>query len=121
MILGVTGGRDFADRDLVFETLDELKRTRLLELVVHGACPTGADRFTEQWCHRTGIDMATFPALWHARGKRAGPIRNAAMLRFIKIDLVVAFPGNRGTADMIAKARLARIPVTEVTHQGALF
>jgi hypothetical protein len=55
-----------------------------------------------------------FPAQWDRYGEAAGPIRNAWMLEFGKPDLVVAFPGGRGTADMISKARKAGIEVCEV-------
>jgi hypothetical protein len=39
-------------------------------------------------------------------------------LRKGKPDLVIAFPGGRGTADMVARARKAGVPV-EVVEPGA--
>lgn len=44
-------------------------------------------------------------------GKAAGPIRNQRMLDEGKPDLVVAFPGGRGTADMVRRAKAAGVPV----------
>ena len=44
----------------------------------------------------------------------AGPRRNARMLAEGKPDLVVAFPGGRGTADMVSKARAAKVEVMEI-------
>lgn len=47
-------------------------------------------------------------------GKSAGPIRNQTMLDDGKPDLVLAFPGGRGTADMVAKAEKHGIPVRRI-------
>lgn len=44
----------------------------------------------------------------------AGPARNARMLAEGEPDLVVAFPGGDGTADMVNKARAAGVEVREV-------
>jgi predicted Rossmann-fold nucleotide-binding protein len=40
-------------------------------------------------------------------------MRNARMLTY-KPDLVIAFPGGRGTEDMISQARTAGVTVTKV-------
>jgi len=53
----------------------------------------------------------TFDAEWHRHGKRAGPIRNQRMLEEGQPDLIVAFPGGHGTADMVRRARQAGIEV----------
>jgi ABC-type Fe3+-hydroxamate transport system substrate-binding protein len=45
-------------------------------------------------------------------GPSAGPIRNGRMLEY-KPDLVIAFPGGRGTANMVKQARKAGIAVVE--------
>jgi hypothetical protein len=49
------------------------------------------------------------------QGKAAGPIRNQRMIDEGKPDLVIAFPGGRGTADMVSRAKKAGIPVQEIT------
>jgi predicted Rossmann-fold nucleotide-binding protein len=55
-----------------------------------------------------------FPANWPKHGKGAGFIRNQQMLNEGKPDLMIAFPGGKGTADMIEKAIKAGIKVIEV-------
>lgn len=55
-----------------------------------------------------GVPTIACPADWRARGKRAGAIRNREMLRH-KPDIVVAFAGGRGTADMVSVAARAGI------------
>lgn len=45
------------------------------------------------------------------REAAAGPIRNSRMLREGKPDLVLAFPGHGGTADMVKQAGEAGVGV----------
>ncbi len=56
-----------------------------------------------------------YEADWHEHGRAAGPIRNARMIAEGRPDLVIAFPGGRGTADMVSRARKAGIEVREVS------
>lgn len=53
-------------------------------------------------------------AEWNKYGKQAGILRNQAMIDLHSPTLIVAFPGGTGTADMIARARKAGIPVLEI-------
>jgi hypothetical protein len=50
------------------------------------------------------------PALWTQHGKKAGPMRNQAMVDLLP-EIGIAFPGGNGTADMAARCRAAKIPV----------
>ncbi|ONK10344.1 SLOG family protein [Streptomyces sp. MP131-18] len=50
-------------------------------LVVHGACPTGADSAASEWCRATRCGMEEkHPADWTRHGKKAGPARNQLMV-----------------------------------------
>jgi hypothetical protein len=69
-----------------------------------------------KWAAYNGIPIAEFPAQWDLHGKRAGYLRNKQMLEEGQPDLVVAFPGGRGTADMVRQSREAGVPVIEVTE-----
>ena len=62
-----------------------------------------------------GIPVKTFEADWDRHGKAAGPIRNKQMLDEGKPDLVVAFEGGKGTANMIAQAEAAGVRVFRAT------
>lgn len=110
----VCGGRDFADYDLLKTTLSALQITRgRFALVIHGAA-RGADRMAGTYAERHDIPCHEYPADWQAHGKAAGPLRNQQMLKLGKPDLVVAFAGGRGTADMVQQARAANVEVIEV-------
>jgi hypothetical protein len=52
---------------------------------------------------------------WGQYGAPAGPIRNKTMLTQGRPDVVLAFPGGTGTADMKRQARRAGVRVVEVT------
>jgi len=105
----VCGGRDYNDRETVGRVLSNLNPS----LVIEGGA-TGADRLARLWAARTTTDVDTYEADWRTHGKAAGPIRNQRMLDEGKPDLVVAFPGGRGTADMIRRAEAAGMPVQRV-------
>lgn len=124
----VCGGRDYADRDKVYKTLYDICDEFLLWspedehgnklpgpiTIINGAAK-GADNIATDWAvvNRTGLKE--YPADWDKHGKAAGYIRNKQMLDEGKPDLVIAFPGGVGTANMVKLAREAGIEVREVT------
>lgn len=108
----VCGGRDFNDESLVMKTLDQIDRQHGIVEIVHGAA-RGADSLAGKWADTRFRTVTEFPANWQAHGKAAGPIRNQEMLGHTP-DLVVAFPGGRGTADMVRRAKAEGILVFEV-------
>ena len=107
----VCGGRTYSDRQKVYDTLDLLSPPPIT--VIHGAA-RGADTLAADWAALRNVPAVWGLADWKAYGRSAGPIRNQRMLNEGKPDLVVAFPGGRGTADMIKRARTAGVPVIEV-------
>ena len=116
----VCGGRDYANWFRVYRTLDALLWKHGTLTVIHGGAK-GADALAAGWCARRVrretpgmIETIEERADWKAHGKAAGPIRNARMIEEHKPDLVLAFPGGRGTADMCAKARAAGVKVMEI-------
>ena len=100
------GGRDFHNYRTVCTILDEIKPTEL----VHGAAK-GADNLIGRYASEHNIPCHEFPAQWGQYGKSAGWRRNSEMLLTSKPDLVVAFPGGKGTAHMVNIARLHGYPV----------
>ena len=107
----ITGGRDFADRQLLFETLDRLHAARGFTLVIHGAAK-GADSLADEWAKERGIEVQARPADWKKHGRAAGPIRNQEMLKE-NPQLVVAFPGGKGTANMVGHLACCRFVGSE--------
>jgi hypothetical protein len=82
--------------------------------VVHGDA-RGADQQGGAWGRAKGLHEVKVAALWDIYGKAAGSIRNRAMLELLLpgIDVVISFPGGRGTADMVSRALKAGFSVIE--------
>lgn len=115
----VCGGRNFANKHLVYTTLDNLHATfGPFECVIEGGA-RGADHFAAIWSVRENIaERLKFQADWSTYGLAAGPRRNQIMIDEGKPDLVVAFSGGRGTADMVSRARKAGITVVHVPERA---
>lgn len=84
--------------------------------IIHGKAK-GGDTIAQDFATNQWLKEEQYPADWEKHGKAAGHIRNQQMLDEGKPDIVVAFPGGRGTADMIRRAKAANIPVVEVEYQ----
>lgn len=82
--------------------------------IIHGACRSGADLWADEWAVVNWTQIEEYPADWAKYGRAAGPIRNRRMISEGKPDLVLAFPGGRGTSDMVRRAELAGITVERV-------
>lgn len=111
----VCGGRKFYGKALLKKTLDELHAKTPITCIINGKCKTGADFLATHWATAYGgMKVEEYEAQWDAQGNSAGPIRNTMMLKASRPDLVVAFKGNNGTADMVRKAKAAGVKVLEV-------
>lgn len=109
----VCGGRDFKDRKAVFGMLDAMPK---ITLVVSGAA-RGADTLADEWAQARGVARIICPANWDGEGRAAGYWRNERMARNISpIHRVIAFPGGRGTENMVDIAKKRGIPVTFYTE-----
>lgn len=106
----VCGGRDFNEYESLEYFLDAFRAENDVSVVIHGAA-RGADSMAGEWAKSRGIPVIVFPADWNRHGRAAGPIRNKKMLDEGKPNLVISFPGGRGTANMMEQARAAGVPV----------
>jgi hypothetical protein len=119
----VTGSRSWTDAVAVGEAIHDAfdGRNEREFVVVHGACPRGADamaaRFCEDeawWFDNQGRALVEerHPADWDTHGKRAGILRNAEMVA-LGADVCLAFilNGSRGASHCANAAEKAGIPV----------
>ena len=109
----VCGSRDWTDAAPVAERLAELAGNDCE--IIHGAA-RGVDQLAAGLAPFYGFTVRAFPADWELYGKRAGILRNLAMLD-AEPDLVLAFQrnGSRGTQHTIDEARRRGIPVEVFT------
>lgn len=84
------------------------------DIVIIEGGALGADRAAFDWAVCSFAQSEQYEANWDKYGKSAGPRRNKQMLDEGKPDLVVAFPGGRGTAHMVQLAKEHGVPVIEV-------
>lgn len=112
----VCGGRDYEDEALVWRVLDDLLREKGPLTVIEGGA-TGADRFARRWAQFRVQGHIREDADWRTYGRAAGMIRNRKMLQLWKPDLVIAFPGGKGTANMVEIARAAGTTIREIEKE----
>lgn len=104
----VTGSRDWPDEAAIRDALRaEWEPSAVL---VHGACPTGADAIASRIWTGAGLPEERHPADWAAHGRAAGPRRNAEMVA-LGADVCLAFirAGSRGASHTAALAERAGI------------
>lgn len=113
----VCGGRDFTDYGQVELGLERIDSETPIAVIIEGGA-RGADRLAFTIAGRKGWGSETYEADWEKLGPKAGPIRNQMMLDAGRPDLVVAFPGGRGTADMLRRAEAAGVRVMKIDAKG---
>ena len=109
----VTGSRNWPFPHTIHEQLDiALKEANQLFTLIHGDCPTGADRIASLYASSLDLPQIRYPANWSLHGRAAGPLRNISMIES-KPHLVLAFQYNqsRGTQHAIQLAQQHNIPL----------
>lgn len=111
----VCGGRDYNDRSMVVNVLTKLHVEIGVSCLIEGGA-RGADRMAREWAETSIVPIETYEADWECYGSFAGPKRNKVMLDEGKPDIVVAFPGGKGTRNMIRQARKHGVEVYEIDN-----
>ena len=106
----VTGGREFDDREMVDKNLSALKPT----LVIEGGA-RGADRLARDWAKKNSVPFVTVDAEWSKLGLGAGHARNKKMIEMFPNAVLLAFPGNKGTANCVKQAEARKRTVIKAT------
>lgn len=112
MIILICGGRDFKDWNMFVAAMVEASVHLPKKYCIVSGGARGADAFARRWAMQNNIPYFECPAWWEF-GNSAGTIRNGWMIEFMKVSLVIAFPGGSGTANMKNQARRKKIPVWE--------
>lgn len=114
----VTGSRTWDDEMAIGYVLSEILFHNRTMVLVHGACPTGADKIADEWAAARNqfpampVTVERHPADWERHGRGAGFRRNAEMVR-LGADLCLAFivDSSRGATHTADLAEKASIPV----------
>jgi hypothetical protein len=123
----ITGGRDYEDKDTVFQRLNLHKSVFGIKEIGFG-CATGADDHALEWAKEYEVSYKRYVADWDGIGVMAGCIRNTVMLEHFEPVRLFVFPGGTGTTDCARKARKRHIerifigddsdPFAEATRWG---
>jgi hypothetical protein len=100
----VCGGRDYSNYECARKALDALHALRAISRIIEGGA-RGGDFLARMWAKDNKVKNQTFPADWETYGKKAGYMRNVQMIEEGKPNFVVAFPGGKGTANMVGIAQ----------------
>ncbi|WP_151898286.1 SLOG family protein [Streptomyces sp. C8S0] len=122
----VTGSRNWTDTLAVTAALEQsvIDAGPCPILVVHGACPTGADQHADTHARHlrnrgVSIDVERHPANWRPDGRldRAAGFRRNAEMVAAGADVCLAFikGGSRGASHTARLAEQADIPVRRWT------
>jgi len=124
MIVAFTGGRDYTNCELVYSILKLVKLLDDKVIIRVGCCPTGLDLIVRQIVKD---NARVYIANWTELGNPAGPERNKRMLlsdsltytktySINKADLLIAFPGGKGTNNCIDTANSSNIRVVRIAQ-----
>jgi hypothetical protein len=100
-----TGGRDFDKHSFVEKVFVSLEP----DIVIVGDA-TGLDRIVVTIAKVYCVPTLQCFAEWNRHGKRAGILRNQQMIEVGEPTLGAVFPGGRGTADMVQRLKVNKIP-----------
>jgi hypothetical protein len=115
--VAISGGRDYvpsqADIEAFWKIWDRVGGVEL-----HHGGANGTDKYMGGVMRRHQPEAKIVVHLpdWDRQGKAAGPIRNRQMLA--QADVLIAFPGGKGTDDCIRAARELNRPVWRVIDAG---
>ncbi len=107
----VTGARIWDDNWTLSKFLNSVHESHPDLVIVHGACPSGADKMAKNWAILNGVEHEPHPAKWQQYGKAAGHMRNLEMVT-TNPDYAVAFIKGeaKGTNNCLGHIIKAGIP-----------
>jgi predicted Rossmann-fold nucleotide-binding protein len=121
----VCGGREYTDKENVFRVLGEIcdefhlwdyNNTIPIYIRVINGGARGADKFSTEWAKENAAQYQEYKPKYDEHSPKFAPLaRNQEMLNEEIVDLVLAFPGGRGTADMVRRAEKKGVLVRTVT------
>jgi hypothetical protein len=90
--IALTGGLDFNDHQLIWDTLDRVHTKHPDMVLIHGKSPKGAELIAAKWADTRRVPQIGFAPNWDKHGRAAPFKRNDAMLDIVPIGVIV-FPG----------------------------
>ena len=114
--IALTGGSDFGDHRLVWDTLDKTLGRHSDMVLLHGAGATGAERAAACWAESRKVPQVAFRPDWTKHRKAAPFKRNDRMLEALPAGVII-FPGNGIQDNFADKARKLGISVWDFRNR----
>ena len=102
--IALTGGLDFNDHHLIWDTLDKVHAKHADMVLLHGGSPKGAELIAAKWAETRRVPQVAFKPDWTRHAKAAPFKRNDAILGVLPIGVIV-FPGTGIQDNFADKAR----------------
>lgn len=106
----VAGCRMFANKDFLYEQMDQIYNGLITEVVCGMA--RGVDSLGKSWAIENKISVKEFPANWEKYGKRAGILRNQQMADYADRAVLFWDYASKGTANMLHEMKTRNKPAT---------
>lgn len=116
----IAGGRDFNDRALMLDRIQELEKRGFIYPGTTLICgmAKGADLMARGIFQQAGLTVREMPAEWELLGKRAGFARNEAMATIADMAMVFWDGQSRGSKHMIDTMDKRGKPVFVVSYKA---
>ncbi|WP_171173669.1 DUF2493 domain-containing protein [Ruegeria sp. HKCCD8929] len=114
--IAFTGGLDFNDHRLIWDTLDKVRAKYTDMVLLHGGSPKGAELIAAKWAETRKVPQVAFKPDWTRHGKAAPFKRNDAILGVLPIG-VILFPGTGIQDNFADKARKLGITAFDFRKQ----
>ncbi|NJM81268.1 MAG: DUF2493 domain-containing protein [Tabrizicola sp.] len=108
--IAFTGGLDFNDHHMIWDTLDKAHAKHADMVLLHGGSPKGAELIAAKWAENRNVPQIAFKPNWNRHAKAAPFKRNDQLLDVLPIG-VILFPGNGIQDNLADKAKSLGIPV----------
>ncbi len=115
--IALTGGMDFNDHNLIWDTLDRVHAKHNDMVLIHGGSPKGAELIAARWADNRKVVQVAFKPDWTKHGKAAPFKRNDAMLDILPIG-VILFPGTGIQDNFADKAKKLGINAYDFRKRG---
>ncbi|WP_299555708.1 DUF2493 domain-containing protein [uncultured Tateyamaria sp.] len=115
--IALTGGMDFNDHHLIWETLDKVHAKHTDMVLLHGGSPKGAELIAAKWAETRKVPQVAFKPDWTRHAKAAPFKRNDEILDVLPIG-VILFPGTGIQDNFADKARKLGIKAYDFRKTG---
>jgi YspA, cpYpsA-related SLOG family len=115
--IALTGGLDFNDHRLIWDTLDKVQAKHADMVLLHGGSPKGAELIAAKWAETRKVPQVAFKPDWTRHAKAAPFKRNDQILDVLPIGVVI-FPGTGIQDNFADKARKLGIKAFDFRKKG---